>query len=231
MCTTIVGSGTVAATHLQAQADVTSSSQRDIECRAKGRDTLRQDERTCGCARLRRWPRVSLSSVKYLCPRRRRRSRRRLHLVGGLCDYMVGGKLSSGNTIGDTNYFHILVEEATHSRAPRPEVPWIWPGGAESEHLVLNTGGRTCYDLRRTNMRIDSRFIRRELRTRNRRECEMECDRQSYCRGFNYRDAAVVTVRRVPLTLKQRRVLCSGTRPPVPDLNTEGTKDSTNTRG
>ncbi|XP_045102140.1 uncharacterized protein LOC123498782 isoform X3 [Portunus trituberculatus] len=48
-------------------------------------------------------------------------------------------------------------------------------------------GGRTCYDLRRTNMRIDSRFIRRELRTRNRRECEMECDRQSYCRGFNYR--------------------------------------------
>uniref|UniRef100_A0A0P4WMW9 Apple domain-containing protein n=1 Tax=Scylla olivacea TaxID=85551 RepID=A0A0P4WMW9_SCYOL len=36
-------------------------------------------------------------------------------------------------------------------------------------------------------MRIDSRFIRRELRTRNRRECELECDRESYCRGFNYR--------------------------------------------
>ena len=57
MCTTIERSGTVAATHLQAQADVTSSSQRDIECRAKGRDTLRQDEQTCGCARLRRCPR------------------------------------------------------------------------------------------------------------------------------------------------------------------------------
>ncbi|KAG0727063.1 hypothetical protein GWK47_035419 [Chionoecetes opilio] len=108
-------------------------------------------------------------------------------VMRGQCDYIVNGKLTSGNTIGDTTYQHILLEEATHSRAPRPGVPWVWPGGGESQRLVSQTAGRGCYDLRRTSERIDSRFIRRVLRTRNRSECEQECDREPLCKGFNYR--------------------------------------------
>lgn len=50
---------------------------------------------------------------------------------GSNSDYMVNGKLTSGNVIGDTTFHHILVEEASHSRAPRPELPWIWPGGGD----------------------------------------------------------------------------------------------------
>ena len=61
-------------------------------------------------------------------------------VVSGQCDYIVDGKLTSGNIIRETNYHHILVEEADHSRAPKPGVPWIWPGRGESGRLVLQTG-------------------------------------------------------------------------------------------
>lgn len=49
--------------------------------------------------------------------------------------------------------------------------------------------GDSCYELVKTRSRMDSRYIIRGkvLRTRDRRECEMECDREYDCRGFNYR--------------------------------------------
>nr|XP_045620556.1 uncharacterized protein LOC123771868 isoform X1 [Procambarus clarkii] len=47
----------------------------------------------------------------------------------------------------------------------------------------------SCYELAKTRERIDRRFIIRGkvLRTRDRRECETECDRETLCLGFNYR--------------------------------------------
>ncbi|XP_071538906.1 uncharacterized protein [Panulirus ornatus] len=48
---------------------------------------------------------------------------------------------------------------------------------------------RGCYDLVKTRERIDRRFIiqGKVLRTRDRRECEQECDQERRCKGFNYR--------------------------------------------
>ncbi|XP_047491987.1 uncharacterized protein LOC125041192 [Penaeus chinensis] len=48
----------------------------------------------------------------------------------------------------------------------------------------------SCYELVKTRSRMDSRYIIRGkvLRTRDRRECEMECDREYNCKGFNYRN-------------------------------------------
>ncbi|XP_042863557.1 NKAP family protein-like isoform X2 [Penaeus japonicus] len=52
-----------------------------------------------------------------------------------------------------------------------------------------SSSGDSCYELVKTRSRIDPRYIIRGkvLRTRDRRECEQECDREYDCRGFNYR--------------------------------------------
>ncbi|KAK7077953.1 hypothetical protein SK128_018182 [Halocaridina rubra] len=55
--------------------------------------------------------------------------------------------------------------------------------------MTICVTGSACYELVKTRMRIHSHYIIRGkvLRTKNRQECEAECDRERQCRGFNYR--------------------------------------------
>ncbi|XP_069193900.1 uncharacterized protein [Procambarus clarkii] len=72
----------------------------------------------------------------------------------------------------------ISLSESGRRPSGRPGSNWYWS----------STGG-SCYELAKTRERIDRRFIIRGkvLRTRDRRECETECDRETLCLGFNYR--------------------------------------------
>ncbi|XP_042863558.1 uncharacterized protein LOC122247911 isoform X3 [Penaeus japonicus] len=118
------------------------------------------------------WPLVALVVVLSLRP--------------AVCDYERNGKLSSGSIFGGHSYQHILVEEAEqggghdHGR---------YTDGHSGNKWYWDDSGDSCYELVKTRSRIDPRYIIRGkvLRTRDRRECEQECDREYDCRGFNYR--------------------------------------------
>lgn len=115
------------------------------------------------------WSLVTLALALSTCP--------------AFCDYFQNGKLSSGGVYGGHSYQHILVEEAEQSDHGR------YTNGHSDNKWYWDDSGDSCYELVKTRSRMDSRYIIRGkvLRTRDRRECEMECDREYDCRGFNYR--------------------------------------------